>query len=70
MERTPVSSSNIAAVGHNSQSMVLEVEFNNGALYEYYEVSEQVYFDLINAGSVGGFFNSSVKNSYSCTRIQ
>ena len=35
MERTPVSSSNIAAIGYDPDSGVLEVEFTNGAVYSY-----------------------------------
>jgi len=35
MDRTPVSSSNISAIGYDSDSEMLEVEFTNGAVYSY-----------------------------------
>jgi hypothetical protein len=38
MNRQRVESSNIAAIGYESASATLEVEFMNGTLYEYYGV--------------------------------
>jgi hypothetical protein len=68
MERVSVSSSNIATVGHDEPTQVLEVEFLSGALYEYYDVPEYVYQELISASSVGSYFAQRVKNSYSFSR--
>lgn len=70
MERKAVSSSNIAAIGYDSTTMVLEVEFNNGSIYEYYDVPEGIYLDFINAASVGSFLHSSIKGNFSYTRTQ
>ncbi|MGX9567213.1 KTSC domain-containing protein [Pseudomonas sp. CFBP 5748] len=69
MERLSVSSSNIASVGHDESSKILEVEFLNGAVYEYYDVPEHVYQELISASSVGGYLAQWVKNVYSFSRV-
>lgn len=69
MERVSVSSSNIASVGHNESSQILEVEFLDGAVYEYYDVPEHVYQELITASSAGGYLAQRVKNVYSFSRI-
>ena len=69
MERVSVSSSNIASVGHDVPSQVLEVEFLNGAVYEYYDVPEHVYQELTTASSVGSYFAQRVKNVYGFSRI-
>lgn len=69
MERVSVSSSNIVSVGHAESSQILEVEFLNGAVYEYYNVPEHVYRELITASSVGSYFAQQVKNVYSFSRI-
>lgn len=69
MERVSVSSSNIASVGHDESSKILEVEFLNGSVYEYYDVPEHVYQELISAYSVGGYFVQRVKNAYGFSRI-
>ncbi len=43
MDRTPVSSSNLASVGYDSESMVLEIEFLNGSVYQYFDAPENEY---------------------------
>jgi hypothetical protein len=68
MERVAVSSSNIASVGHDGASQTLEIEFLNGSIYEYYDVPEDVYQELISASSVGGYFAQRVKNVYGFSR--
>lgn len=68
MERVSVSSSNIATVGHDEPSQILEVEFLTGAVYEYYDVPEHVYQELISASSVGSYFAQRIKNVYSFAR--
>ena len=69
MERTAVTSSNIASVGYEAETMTLEIEFNNGRVYQYQGVPQEVYEALIQAGSKGSYFNANIKNSYSCTRL-
>ena len=65
MERTPVSSSNIASVGYDESSERLEIEFlKTGQVYEYYNVPSFVYEGLVNAPSVGAYFNAEIKGSY------
>lgn len=67
MIRTPVKSSNIASIGWNE--FVLQVEFNNGSVYEYMDVPYQVFQDLLSADSVGKHFNMFVKGEFSFTTI-
>ncbi len=38
MNRVPVSSSNLAAVGYDPAGKVLEIEFLNGSIYQYFNV--------------------------------
>jgi len=69
MERKPVSSTNVASVGYDRQTMTLEVEFTTGSIYQYFDVPEQVYQELLNAASVGQFLNQQVKHSYRYVQI-
>lgn len=69
MERENVSSSNVESVGYDEQSETLEVEFKNGTVYQYFGVSEQVYRQLRNAGSVGGYLASDIKGNYRYSRV-
>jgi hypothetical protein len=69
MERTPVNSSNIAAIGYDSESGVLEVEFTNGTVYSYSGVPMGEYDGLLSADSKGKYFNANIKNRYSFVKI-
>lgn len=61
MERQYVSSSNIASIGYNASEMILEVEFLNGAIYQYYDVPQSVYDGLMSASSHGSYLDAYVK---------
>lgn len=65
MERKSVSSSNINSIGYSNDAHILEIEFNSGTIYRYYDVPEHVYIELMNAGSHGSYFSQNIKNSYS-----
>jgi hypothetical protein len=51
MERKLVSSSRIRSVGWENN--VLEVEFKDGAIYHYYDVSQSEYINFMNSPSLG-----------------
>ena len=69
MQRTPVSSSNLASVGYDASSATLEIAFNEGGVYQYYQVPESVYHGLMAASSKGRYFDSMIKKVYSCHKI-
>jgi hypothetical protein len=69
MERTPVISSNVSSIGYDANEQILEVEFNNGAVYQYSSVPEYEYTGLINAASKGSHLHSQIKNRYSCVKL-
>lgn len=64
MIRTTVNSSNVAEVGYEAATMTLEVAFCNGTVYQYFDVPEAVYKELMRAESIGKFLNAHIKNSY------
>lgn len=69
MEMISISSTNIAAVGYDENSQTLQVEFNNGTRYQYFDVPEQVFMNLKDAGSPGGYFASNIKGVYRYSRV-
>ena len=69
MNRTPVTSSNVARVGYDANTMTLEVEFQNGSVYQYFDVPEVEYQGLMTADSVGKHLNQNIKNNYRYTKI-
>ena len=66
MDREPVSSSLLRSVGYDSDQQLLEVELQDGKIYRYADVSEQIYHGLIEADSLGRYFNQHIRElSYS-----
>ncbi|MHC4797460.1 MAG: KTSC domain-containing protein [Planctomycetota bacterium] len=55
MDLTPVTSSNIQAIGYEAEDEILQVVFLNGSTYEYYNVPEEVYQAFMTAPSKGKF---------------
>lgn len=62
--RQAVESSAIAKVGYSKRRHMLEIEFVNGAVYRYLDVSATVYRDLITAESKARFYDSNIKRHY------
>ncbi len=60
MEMVRVSSSNVVSVGH--ENSVMTVNFKNGTSYEYTNVSEDLYQDMLKAPSIGSYLNKFVKS--------
>lgn len=61
MDRTYVFSSNIASIGYDPMQMILEVEFLNGSIYQYYDVPEALYEGIMSAESHGKYLNEYIK---------
>lgn len=61
MDRTYVSSSNSASIGYDPMQMILEVEFLNGSIYQYYDVPEALYEGIMSAESHGKYLNEYIK---------
>ncbi|WP_316178171.1 KTSC domain-containing protein [Bradyrhizobium sp. SZCCHNRI1009] len=68
MIREQVASSNIRSLGYDAASETLEVEFISGSIYQYYNVSEALHEQLMQAPSKGQFLNSYIKNAYPFSR--
>lgn len=69
MERDLVSSSNIVSAGYDAASETLEIEFKDGAVYQYYNVGEHLYQQFVAAPSKGQFFNVYIKNVVPFSRV-
>ncbi len=69
MVRQPVESSNLKSVGYDPGTKTLEIEFQNGGVYQYHEVPQTVYRELMNADSHGRYFISAIKGAFPFTRV-
>ncbi len=64
MDRQSVASSNLASVGYDEDTETLEVEFQNGSVFQYHGVPAETHKQLIQAGSVGRFFSSNIRKTF------
>lgn len=62
MVMIPVSSSAIRAVGYDGYT--LTVEFHNGGVYDHPGVSYAVYLGLMQASSMGAYYNACIRGQY------
>ena len=69
MEREPVTSKSIAAIGYEPDTETLEVEFRTSGIYHYLNVPPFMHERLMTADSVGTFFNAEIKNAYPCQKL-
>lgn len=63
MKRQSIESSNLASIGYDSENEILEVEFKHGGVYQYFDVPENVYEELIDASSHGQYFDRNIKKA-------
>lgn len=64
MKRQSVESSNLSSIGYDAENETLEVQFNHGGVYQYFDVPENVYEELMNADSHGRYFVQNIKDDY------
>jgi len=62
-----VVSSNLKAIGYAEH--VMQVEFQNGGIYRYYDVPVSVFDEIMRAESVGKFYAKYVKGFYLSQKV-
>jgi hypothetical protein len=70
LQLTTVESSMIHAVGYESETRTLEVVFNSGQTYQYYDVPPQEYKGLMAAASKGSYMRAHIIDMYECTPLR
>lgn len=69
MNRQNISSSMIASIGYETNTSTLEIEFNSGAVWHYYDFSESMWYEFANAESHGKYFHAHIKNQFNEARV-
>lgn len=64
MDRLLVNSSNLVSVGYDAAAQTLEVEFQSGNIYKYFDVPESTYQSLMTADSKGEFFHDNILKEF------
>ncbi|MDV7215481.1 KTSC domain-containing protein [Streptomyces prunicolor] len=69
MQRTPVSSSNLASVGYEPSTGVLEIQFRSRSIYQYFNVPTSAYQGLMAARSKGSYHAHFILGRYRYKRL-
>lgn len=67
MNRQIVESSNVVSVGY--EGGILEVEFKNGAVYQFANVDSMLFGEFLKSDSKGSFFHRYIKD-YPTTKVK
>lgn len=62
-------SSRILKMSYIKSKKLLTITFNSGAIYEYYDVPMEVTDGIIQADSLGKYFDKNIKGIYNYRRV-
>jgi hypothetical protein len=69
MKMSPVSSSNLSAVGYDEHEKWLVVEFKDGGMYRYLQVPAPIFQAFMDAPSKGAYFSRSIKDRFRFVKL-
>ena len=69
MDRKNIESSMIRSIGYDANNSTLEIEFNSGVVWHYFDFPESSWHEFEAAESQGKFFHREIKNQYSESRV-
>jgi hypothetical protein len=70
MERKKVNSSKVRSVGYDERSHLLEVELNDGSVYQYTGVSPEVHRRFISAPSLVSYYQDKIEEEFPRKRLR
>jgi hypothetical protein len=69
MIRSRVTSNPFRSIAYDEDSRTLEVEYNSGRRYQIRNVGRGLHDKLVNADSVGNFYNLNIRPHFKATEI-
>lgn len=70
MQRIPVDSTDLVAIGYDAKTRILEIEFKEDRIYQYLDVEPDVYERFMRADSYGEYFFASINKHYRYKRVE
>ena len=69
MTQPYVDSSSLQSIGYDERFETLEIEFRNGAVYQYYDCPRLMYDELMSAPSKSKFFDARIRDRFPYSRV-
>jgi len=70
MKTIAVDSTTLRTVGYDAERQLLQIEFQNRSIYQYFEVPATLYEELMQASSKGAYFNRSIRPRFDFALIE
>jgi hypothetical protein len=70
MLRQKVDSAELRAVGYKVEAAVLEAEFHSGEVYHYFDVPARLVVELLEADSIGRYFNAHIRSKFRFKKVR
>jgi hypothetical protein len=70
MLRHEVHSSELRSVGYDVPVSLLEVEFQSGEVYQYFDVPAEFVLALLEAASIGRYFNAHIRPKFRFKKVR
>jgi len=70
MERKKVNSGRLRSAGYDASGRILEIEFNDGSVYQYSNVSSDLYRRFDGALSKASFFEDNIEEGLPRRRVK
>lgn len=68
-EWIPVESTHLSMIRYEEESRTLEIEFQDGSRYQYFEVPRAEFEGLNAADSKGTYFHENIRERYRYSRL-
>jgi len=70
IKRDAVQSTALASVGYSKRLRALEIEFRNGAIYRYLNVTPEIYHALMSAPSKARFYDENIRRKFRSVHVR
>ena len=70
MKTIAVDSTTLRTVGYDAERQLLQIEFQNRSIYQYFEVPPAIYEELMQASSKGAYFNRSIRPRFNFALVK
>jgi hypothetical protein len=70
MKRYQVNSSEFLSVGYDVPTSTLEAEYQSGEVYRYFDVPSRLVLELLEAPSIGRFFNARIRPKFRFVKVR
>jgi KTSC domain len=70
MTTTAVESTTLRSICYDADRKLLQLEFHNGATYQYFHVPAEIHKGLLQAASKGAYFNRFIREKFAYSQIR